>query len=344
MREPTQVTASDIGTSGRSSLWQKIKRAGLNRLLVVCVGIGVGVSVGLVAIFVSFMWLTARPIPAREWPGIELDGAGLKANLKTDWNNSVRYQLVVKPLSEGLEGAFDNAVRSNRDSISFTVHLYDKAGFELCKQDVKPTPLLGTTSRIDGLHANDTFGLDCSRSSYRETDHWTLSYVFPALGIDVSLDEILAIENVNSEDRKYSYKEFADAIRRKYPASELYRDTPDKRLVDAFVRKHPDFLKSLKTENQPRQGRESSLRPAMPPDATPLEGDDTMTGFDLVSGNLEMLSGKTFLVYREGERGIANRWNNFGLQPPIHFSCKTKNDCLIEKPATHQTVHGKLLR
>ena len=54
----------------------------------------------------------------------------MKAKLKTDWNDSVRYQLVVTPRSDDLKAAFDDKVRLHRDSISFTVHLFDKAGFE----------------------------------------------------------------------------------------------------------------------------------------------------------------------------------------------------------------------
>lgn len=123
-----------------------------------------------------------RPIPARDWPRLEVEGAGLQAELRTDGNHSVRYQLVVTPRSNNLKPAFGDAVRSHSDSISFTVHLYDKAGFELCKKDVKPVPVVGTGGRIDGLRANDAFySLECSHSNYKEADHWSLTYVFPAL-------------------------------------------------------------------------------------------------------------------------------------------------------------------
>ena len=56
------------------------------------------------------VWITSRPIPAREWPRLEVEGAGVRAKLKTDWNDSVRYQLVVTPRSDDLKTAFDNAV------------------------------------------------------------------------------------------------------------------------------------------------------------------------------------------------------------------------------------------
>lgn len=169
-------------------MWQRLGGFGLKKLFLVCVGIGAGLGIGIVATIASVIafdaWLTSRPIPARDWPHLEVEGAGLKAKLRTDWHNFVRYQLVVTPRTHDLEVAFDHAVQSHRDSISFTVHLYDKAGFELCSKDVKPTPVVGAGGRIDGLQANDTvFG--CSRSNYKEADHWNLSYVFPVLTADM---------------------------------------------------------------------------------------------------------------------------------------------------------------
>ena len=178
MSIPAPVTAN----GARLSIWERLKAIGLKRLFLTCMGIGVGLGIGVVATVASVVWLTSRPIPARDWPRVEVESVGLKARLRTDWNDSVRYQLVVTPRSDNLKAAFDDIVRLHRDSISFTVHLYDKAGFELCKKDVKPTPFVDTGSRIDGLHANDSFfSFECSRSNYKEADHWSLSYVFPAL-------------------------------------------------------------------------------------------------------------------------------------------------------------------
>jgi len=182
---PRPVTSE---VQSRLSIGQRIKGFGLKRLLVACVGIGVGLGIGIIATVASIVWLTSRPtptpepIPARDWPQLDVEGAGLRAKLKTDWNDSVRLQLLVTPRSDDLRAAFNDAVQSHRDSISFTVHLYDKAGFELCKKDVTPTPAVGAADRIDELQANDTFlGYECSLSNYKEADDWNLSYVFPAL-------------------------------------------------------------------------------------------------------------------------------------------------------------------
>jgi len=176
------------------SIWRRLKGLTLKKLFLVSLGIGVGLGVALVATFASITWFTSRPIPAREWPRLEVEAAGLRVKLKTDWNDSVRYQLVITPRSDNLKTAFDNAIRSHRDSISFTIHLYDKAGFELCKQEgVKPTPFVDASDRFEGLRANDTFlSYECPRSNYKEADRWSLSYVFPTLTADTSSSTIPA--------------------------------------------------------------------------------------------------------------------------------------------------------
>ena len=136
---PTPVAASG---QPHVSIMRRLKSLSLKKLFLAFVGIGAGFGVALVATFGSIAWFASRPIPARDWPRLNVEGAGLKAKLRTDWNDSVRYQLVVTPRSDDLKAVFDDAVRSHRDSISFTLHLYDKAGFELCKKDVKPTPFV----------------------------------------------------------------------------------------------------------------------------------------------------------------------------------------------------------
>ena len=193
---------------------QPRKNFGLKKLFLVSVAIGAGLGVGIVATVASVRWLTSRPIPTRvgiqssgspiptwelspleiqsagspiptrEWPPLEIQSAGLRAKLKTDWDGHfVRYQLVVTPRRNELKSEFDRAVRSHRNLISFVVHLYDKAGFEVCKKwDVKPVAVVGARGRIEGLQASNSFySYECSRSSYNDAIRWNLSYVFPTL-------------------------------------------------------------------------------------------------------------------------------------------------------------------
>lgn len=193
MAEPVEVqNGSPPGTTRVRpllSIWKRLGGFGLKRLFLVCAGIGVGMGIVVAAVVASVVWLSSRPIQARDWPHLEFEGMGLKAKLRTDYDSSVRYQLAVLPISNELKAAFNDGVRANRDSISFTVHLYDKAGFELCKKDVKPTAIIGTAGRIDGLQANDTFySFECSRSDYKKADHWNLSWVFPALTANIPAD------------------------------------------------------------------------------------------------------------------------------------------------------------
>lgn len=296
------------------SIWQKLRHLSLKKLFLAFVGTGVGLGVVLVATFSTIAWFTSRPIPARDWPRLEIEGAGLKAKLRTDWNDAVRYQLVVTPRSDDLKTAFDSTVRSNRDSISFTVHLYDKAGFELCKKDVKPTPFVDAGNQLDGLHANDSFlSFECSRSAYKDVDHWSLSYVFPALAADLPTGDAVA------------------------PGLKWYK------------KQAPDGTWYKTQAGSPQEAKDKLAKEiaaaAATPGNVPTEGDDTLTGFDYMNGHLETLSGNTFLV-RPGEQDMVHMWSikvqvEGGKQPGLHISCKTKTDCVIENTTNHQAVHGR---
>jgi hypothetical protein len=248
----------------------------IKRLLLICVALGAGLGIAIVGTAVFVAWLTNRPIAPRDWQRLDIEAVGLKAKLKTDWADSVRYQFVIAPRSEDLKAAFDSTVRSHTDSESFTIHLFDKAGFELCKTEVTPTPVIDASNHVEGLRATDTFhSYECSRSDYKKADHWSLSYVFPKLSAKTTSDKI-----------------------------------------------------------------------TVSPESGSLSGDDRLTGFDLSSGHLETLSGRTFLIYREGERTAAAMWEITQTegQAKINFNCKTVDDCLIENPEKHQTLHGKRLR
>lgn len=280
--------ASVSSAASSVPLWQRLKTYNLKKLLLVFVALGVGLGAGIVGIAVSVDWYQSRPIAATEWNRLDVPSLSLRASLKTDYDGLVRYQFKVRPRTQDLIPAFSSAVLSHRDTISFTLHLYDKAGFEVCKTDVRPTPVVDSDDRVSAMEANDMF-LYCSRSGYKNVDHWSLSYIFPKL--------------------------------------------PDSRSVE---------MPSTKVGGQ---------RPRNSSADVPLEtnGDDTLTGFDLYSGHLETLSGKTFIVYREGEKMTALGWETEQEvsgkgQSQIHFNCKTTSDCLIENPEKHQTVHAKLLR
>lgn len=263
------------------------KRPRLKRLFLISAGVGLGLGVGIVATVASVAWFNSRPIPTHDWTQLEIKGAGLRAKLKTDWDGAVRYQLVVTPRSDELKSAFDNAVRTHRDSISFTILLYDKDGFQVCKKDVKPTPSADAENHFDTLRARDSFfSFECERSDYKKADHWSLSYVFPTPTADT-------------------------------PAANTSQSQPEK---------------SVKPVIKIASGK-------------PMEGDDTLTGFDFISGHLETLSGRTFVVYREGETGTASMWNaqgQLGSQPEIHFSCNSLGECLIKNTTNNQVVHAKL--
>jgi hypothetical protein len=348
MEDRNDVQIAPVSTANahpRVSRWQRFKGFGLRKLFLVCVGIGAGLGIGIVATVASVSWLTSRPIPAREWPRLEVQGVGLRAKLKTDWNDDVRYQLMVAPRSDDLKAAFDRAVRSHRDSISFTVHLYDKAGFELCKKDVKQTPSVDAEGHIDELRANDTFySYECSRSNYKEADHWNLSYVFPPLTADTPLGGVPDHTSFSPNSP------FAEAVKR------LGMDKPDVSDAAYDVFRNQYFDQRIAPRLQPSERekqravflqRTQRKSPSLGESASNAQ-DDTLTGFDSFSGHLETLSGGTYLV-REGEKDVASMWNIRSQiegkgQPRLRITCKTADYCVIENTTNDQAVHGKKIR
>jgi len=344
MEEPAEVQSGSPPETTRVhpllSIWKRLRGFGLKRLFFVCVGIGAGMGIGAAATVASIAWLSSRPTPTRDWPRLDIEGMGLKAKLRTDWDNSVRYQLSVVPRSNDLKAAFTDAVREGRDSISFTVHLYDKAGFELCKKEVRPTPVVGNGGSIDGLQANDAFDYDCSRSNYKRTDHWNLSWVFPALNASVPSDGATALNERPSTDQTLIHQGQEMAA----------RVTKEAERQMALARSFRDSLQQTPPQiNNAKAKAATNPSPAAPQQENePSEEDDTLTGFDLSSGHLETLSGSTFVV-REVEMFVASVWVDrtevLGeAQPRLHITCKTRSGCVIENTTNHQAVHGRKIR
>ncbi len=330
----------------RLTLWQRLKNLDIKKLILICLGIGTGLGIGIVATVACIMWLSSRQIPARDWSELDIASIGLKAKLKTDWNDSVRYQLVVTPRSDDLKAPFDHAVQSHRDSISFTIHLYDKAGFELCKKEhVKPTPVVDAENRIEELHSNDAFySFECSRSDYKKADHWSLGHVFPALTADTSSGEVPEHTGFSPDSP------FAQAVK------SLGMDKPDvpDETYDTFRNQYFDRRIAPRLQPSEREKKRklflqrTQRKPASLGKSVSSPQDDTLTGFDSFSGHLETLSGSTFLV-REGEKGIASMWDFRSQiegkgQPRLHITCKTTDDCVIENTTDNQAVHGKKIR
>ncbi len=120
------------------------------------------------------------------------------------------------------------------------------------------------------MHANDTFySFECSRSAYKEVDHWNLSYVFPALTVDVPTGDAA------TPGLKWYKKQAPDGTWYKTQAAspQEAKDKLEKEIAAATQEK------------------------------APADVDDTLTGFDYLNGHLETLSGNTFLV-RPGEQDM----------------------------------------
>jgi hypothetical protein len=166
----------------------------------------------------------------------------------------------------------------------FTIHFYDKAGFEVSSTNAEMAPIQNSNNTVESLAANGHFY--CSRSEYNQQDHWNVEYRFPLLLANAEQEE-------SGETRPQTVKNPSR------PISQI----------------------------------------------SPQTADDTLTGFDLNSGHLEVRSGKTFLIYRDGEKDTAEGWQIWSdvthKQPGLHYECDTHNECLIENEENKQAVHGR---
>jgi len=79
----------------------------------------------------------------------------------------------------------------------------------------------------------------------------------------------------------------------------------------------------------------------------PQDEFETLTGFDYNSGHLETRSGKTFVVYRQGERTTAVAWDSealMGKQARLHIKCDASGECLVENLRYNEAVHARPLK
>jgi hypothetical protein len=242
----------------------------MRTVVIALFALGLGIGLSIVGVHALLNWYSHRAVPTKTWPAITLS-VGITAKLKTDWRDVTRYQFVVSPSNSELSKAFETAIHSGDISLRrFTLHFYDKSGFEMCKTEVLTTPTADSGNELVAL--TDKGDFYCSRADYLQLDRWNIQYRFPKLVAD--------------------------------------EPTPKQ-----------DFL--------------------------PVSGSDRMTGFDLSSGHLEMRSGKTFLVYREGEKDTALGWSTWAdvthRQPTLHFGCDAHNECLIENSDNKQAIHGRMI-
>lgn len=289
----------------------RLRNLGFRKGLFVGVSAVYAVISFVVAIVALVRWFDTRPIHLRKWPTQEIEAAGIRAKLKTDWNGAVRYQFVVTPKTSDLTKAFSDGVETQ--SISFSVVFYDGAGFELCRARVANfSRVVSQDGLVVGLDANGTVPTnECSRSSYKEAASWKLNYKFPLL-------------NKRSLDENSAVAVESDATKKSAPAPK--KSAPAPRLLD----KSPAQSSPIENGN-----------------GTP-NFKDVLTGFDQFDGRLETRSGHTFVIDREGERPTASSWRIYAdvyqTTVPLLIDCKSTSDCLIQNTANNQAVHGKLLR
>jgi hypothetical protein len=73
----------------------------------------------------------------------------------------------------------------------------------------------------------------------------------------------------------------------------------------------------------------------------PQEGDEIISGYDVASGNLETSSGRTFFIYKPGERLTVIAWPE---SSQFHYKCDENLVCTLTKDGTAVVLHAKLKR
>jgi hypothetical protein len=71
-----------------------------------------------------------------------------------------------------------------------------------------------------------------------------------------------------------------------------------------------------------------------------IEGDDVISGFSFVSGQIETSGGLTFFVFKEGERTNAAVWGMNSMR--IHYLCDNKSICKLSHVGSDVVLHAKL--
>lgn len=280
---------------------QRIRALGLFRLGIFAVALGIGLTVGLTAVTYGVRWYLHRPIPPKTWPEMELQSVGIKMRLKTDWNQTLRYQFSVWPISPDLARAFDAAADSHRGSVRFVVYFADTNGFNLCQFEIHPTPDLGNDGLIGAVSADDKAD-SCSREQYHNAVKWTVAWVFPHLASAPSIQPV--------------------------PSSQA-APTPN----PAPRRKQLVAIARANTEVPPEPEQKLDLLDFQTGfDLSTGHLETRTSGTFLVYREGERMTALTWQTWAEVSRNG---------QPPLHIVCQTRSDCLIENRKTNQAVHAK---
>jgi len=288
------------------------------RLLLIAASIGAGLAIVAALLGLGTYWYYSHPRPTREWSERDIEAYGVKASLKTRWrDDALSYRLEVLPLNPDAIDAFDRSFRPLPEKLGFKLFLYDNSGFQLCSASIEKSDLAHDVDghgKVVGLSVNATWPF-CSYEHYKDASKWNLSWT----GLSKLLPNPIGTAPSDTTVRM-----------------------PDGTLVQNVPRGTPKS-EALRRYNLLKQ-RQASV-PSVATDETPgeqlgaIEGSDTLSGVDPVDNRLDMVSGRTFSVYRSGERYTVMYWS---AKQRLRFSCKPQSDCVVVNTDRGETVHARL--
>ncbi len=285
------------------AVWNWITTLSLWRLAVLVFCSFLGFRAGTIATRSLSDWYERRPIAAHKWPETDLDSAGMKVRLKTEWSDLLRYQFEAVPRSDDYAFAFDLSASTDPSAFRFYVHLLDESGFELCSLKISPQRGVNGSGKITRLSFNGS-DTACERKLYKRVTKWSVSWVAPPL---------LAIKSTDI-DKTPKPEE-------KTPAS------------------HP---KTTPIPSQRKSAHQAAIVPA-PGDSNGQNAaeqalDELFTGYDYVETHtLETRSGMSFTIRRKGEQDVPLYWRN---GDKLHIECQPHAECLIDNSRRGESVHA----
>jgi len=81
---PQSADKADI--TPHVQFWRKLTQVGLKRLALISLSVGAGLGLCVVSLTAVISWYQNQPVPARQWPPIDVPAIGIKARLTSDWD------------------------------------------------------------------------------------------------------------------------------------------------------------------------------------------------------------------------------------------------------------------
>jgi hypothetical protein len=302
------------------------------RAVLLFFALGAGLGLMLAIAFETASWYWSRPLPPRDLGSADFSPVGLKGKLVTRWDEKVEYRVRFEPIEKVQAARFALTVKEPPHPIRIRVYLSDSSGFTLCSKEI--------VLKFDFYR-----GL---RDSQQPKDN-PVGYVVASEDASENerkweTDRDIFHNDLNSDGNVGAISAQGEMICSKSAYREATRwgissNFPTASEQDDLVKNHIDGLKRV--ESLPFElatGDNSIVRPAAQHGT--LEGDEVVSGYLFSTGNVETNSGRTFCIYKEGEKLSAAMY--LRSLTDFHYKCDKNRVCELTRPGTQIVLHARL--